>query len=117
MIEKNELLEKTGTPKGELDKRVSKIKKSIVDYANYLDNNISDNIIDQFTSKIVIKTDCIEWYLSYLEELKGLINKEDSPTLFAEVEMTNDNVEQFKKDNPEYKKISLKGNETIKVFI
>ncbi len=117
MSEKNELLDKTGTPKGELEKRVSKIKKSIVDYANYLDNNISDNIIDQFTSKIVIKTDCIEWYLSCLEELKGLLNKEDSPTLFAEVEMTNDNVELFKKDNPEYKKISLKNNEIIKVFI
>ena len=32
-------------------------------------------------------------------------------------EMTNDNVELFKKDNPEYKKISLKNNEIIKVFI
>lgn len=32
-------------------------------------------------------------------------------------EMTNDNVELFKKDNPEYKKISLKKNEIIKVFI
>ena len=32
-------------------------------------------------------------------------------------EMTNDNVELFKKDNPEYKKISLKNNEIIKGFI
>ena len=46
-----------------------------------------------------------------------MLNKEDSPTLFAEVEMSNDNVELFKKDNPEYKKISLKNNEIIKVFI
>ena len=53
-----------------------------------------------------------------MEELKGLIKKsEDSQTLFAEIEMTNDDVEQFKKDNPEYIRISFKEKTILKVFI
>ena len=102
-----------------IDKRISKIKKKIIDYANYADENISDNIIDEFTNKIIVYNDHLDWYLACLDELKetnGPLNSFHE-VLFVEVTITEDEVENFKQNNPEYVKIRLSEPLKINVYI
>lgn len=117
--EKEQFQEEKGLPKEELDKRISKIKKKIIDYANYADENISDNIIDEFTNKIIVYNDHLDWYLACLDELKetnGPLNSFHE-VLFVEVTITEDEVENFKQNNPEYVKIRLSEPLKINVYI
>lgn len=114
--DKDGLLEKRAAPKKDLEERVAEIKKKIADFSSYADNNVSDEIIDEYTSKIVLHVDYIDWYLSCMDELKKEMHTDESIP-FAEIEITKKDVEKFMEDNTEYSRLRLKDPTKIRVFL
>ena len=115
--DKEGLLEKQTAPKDVIEKRIASIKKKIAELSSYADNNVSDEIINEYTSKIIVHENSIDWYLSCLDELKKDIHKEKETIQFAEIILTKKDTDEFMEDNPEYLRLRLKDPKIINVFL
>lgn len=67
--ENNELILKKGIPKNILKDKIKNLKQCIIDNLNYHENNVSDDIIDNFVEKVIVHKDKFEWKLAYLNDI------------------------------------------------
>ena len=115
--DKDGLLEKQAAPKQDIEKRITLIKKSIAEVSSYADDNVSDEIIDEYTSEIIVHEKCIDWHLSCLDELKHLAHIDDKSVQFAEIELSKKDVEKYMESHPQYTRLRLKDPTKIRVFL
>ena len=111
------MLEKQAAPKKDIEKRIALIKKSIAEVSSYADDNVSDEIIDEYTSQIIVREKCIDWHLSCLDELKHLARMDDESVQFAEIELSKKDVEKYMESHPQYTRLRLKEPTKIRVFL
>ena len=67
--ENNELILKKGIPKNILEDKIKNLKQCIIDNLNYHENNVSDDIIDNFVEKVIVHKDKFEWKLAYFNDI------------------------------------------------
>ena len=115
--DKDGLLEKESAPKKDIDKRVAEIKKSIADISSYADYNVSEEIIDEYTSKIIIHEKSIDWHLSCLDELKQMEGIKNEPIQFAEIKLDKKDVDKYMEYDKNYSRLRLKDPTIIRVFL
>ncbi len=66
--ENSELISKRGIPKNILKDKIENLKQCIIDNLNYHENNVSDDIIDNFVENVIVHKDKFEWKLAYLND-------------------------------------------------
>lgn len=115
--DKDGLLEKQAAPKKDIEKRIALIKKNIAEVSSYADDNVSDEIIDEYTSQIIVREKSIDWHLSCLDELKHLARMDDESVQFAEIELSKKDVEKYMESHPQYTRLRLKDPTKIRVFL
>ena len=123
---KNELESSKGVPIETVKDRIEQLKKDVENSLYEAKGNYTTSFINKFTNKIIIRKDCIEWHLNYLNELKKL-RKYDKTILS---DLKNNNLENYigniyvePKDIYKYKDIidikTIKQKESIwiKIFV
>ena len=110
---------KVTTPKEVLKNKLQNLKQNIIDNLNYNDNHVSEEVIDLFVKKIIVREDKFDWKLNYLD---GIIEPnlkdellEDSNVFLTRIVITKDDVSRFLEYHKEYRFLRLK--EPIKVDI
>ena len=117
MKDKDGLLEKESVPKKDIDKRIAEIKKSIADMSSYADYNVSEEIIDEYTSKIIIRENYIDWHLNCLDELKQMLDIKEESIQFAEIKIDKKDVDKYMEYDHNYSRLRLKEPTLIRVFL
>ena len=114
-----EVKSKVTTPKEVLKNKLQNLKQNIIDNLNYNDNHVSEEVIDLFVKKIIVREDKFDWKLNYLD---GIIEPnlkdellEDSNVFLTRIVITKDDVSRFLEYHKEYRFLRLK--EPIKVDI
>ena len=123
---KIELESSKGVPIETVKDRIEQLKKDVENSLYEAKGNYTTSFINKFTNKIIIRKDCIEWHLNYLNELKKL-RKYDKTILS---DLKNNNLENYigniyvePKDIYKYKDIidikTIKQKESIwvKIFV
>ena len=102
-----------------LKNKLQNLKQNIIDNLNYNDNHVSEEVIDLFVKKIIVREDKFDWKLNYLD---GIIEPnlkdellEDSNVFLTRIVITKDDVSRFLEYHKEYRFLRLK--EPIKVDI
>lgn len=65
----NELILKKGIPKDILKDKIKNLKQCILNNLNCNENNISDDIIDNFVERVIVYKDKFVWKLNYLNDI------------------------------------------------
>lgn len=124
---KEKLESERGIPKETLELRLKNLKKNIIFNLNYMENTISDSLIDTFVEKITVRKDVFEWKLNYLNDMNNEItnnvckndeDKENDKGIFlTRVIVTKDNAMQYIEFNQDYKNIRGKTELIADIYI
>ncbi|MBO5348563.1 MAG: recombinase family protein [Clostridia bacterium] len=109
-------------PKDLLKIKLQNLKQNIIDNLNYKSDYISEDVVDMFVKRIVVREDKFDWKLNYLNEIleddnldDENIDDNDNDIFLTRIVITKDDIDRFLEQHKEYKFLRLK--EPIKVDI
>ena len=93
---KKELESKCSVPKSSIEMKLRVLKQNIIDNLNYNETKVSDEILDSFVDKIIVKKDRFEWKFNFLSNIKEQSGEESYDEVYlTSINITQDDASEF----------------------
>ena len=93
---KKELESKCSVPKSSIEMKLRVLKQNIIDNLNYNETKVSDEMLDSFVDKIIVKKDRFEWKFNFLSNIKEQSGEESYDEVYlTSINITQDDASEF----------------------
>lgn len=93
---KKELESKCSVPKSSIEMKLRGLKQNIIDNLNYNETKVSDEMLDSFVDKIIVKKDRFEWKFNFLSNIKEQSGEESYDEVYlTSINITQDDASEF----------------------